>query len=194
MAFLCVKSIVIPAMGSPPESGTPLGPEEGAAILAELRRLRARPAPTPPTGVGCVAALIAVAGLVALPFAAPRIPLPSGLAWALGIGLLVVAAVGALMSIFGDGFVRGAIASDAEAAIEELVTEFPSGDPDRMRAAAIRILDGAYASSGPTTVGTFDRAEVAARLGAALPYVKRIERFLHERKQIYAVFTGGSDE
>jgi hypothetical protein len=181
-------------MASPPEFSAPIGPQEGAAILADLRRLRAGPAPPSPTAAGCIAALIAAAGLMALPFAAPRIPLSSGLAWGLGIALAVVVVVGSLLSVFGEGFVRGAITTDAEAAIEELVAEFPDGDAGRMRAAAVRILAGAYASTGPTTVETFDAAKVAVRLGAALPYVRRIERYLLDKKEIYPVFTNGPGE
>ena len=44
-------------------------------------------------------------------------------------------------------------------------------------------------STGPTTVGTFDRVEVAARLGDALAYVLQVERILLERNEIYPCFT-----
>ena len=44
-------------------------------------------------------------------------------------------------------------------------------------------------STGPTTVGTFDRGEVAERLGDALAYVLQVERVLLQRKETYPCFT-----
>jgi hypothetical protein len=100
-----------------------------------------------------------------------------------------VALLGGVLGIYGGGFVRGAIAGDAEDAIQDLMVEWPDGDPAVILEAAIRILDQSTVSTGPVTVETFTAKEVAIRLGPALNYVLGIERFLLERKEIYPVFT-----
>jgi hypothetical protein len=81
------------------------------------------------------------------------------------------------------------VAADVEEAIDQLVTAYPDGDPAMLRQAAVRILDQSTVSSGPTTVGTFDRHEVAERLGDALPYVLAVERILVQRDEIYPCFS-----
>ena len=176
-----------------PDPVSPVSADEGRAILASLRRLREAPPPSNPASPGCFAALVAIAGLVALPFVAPRFSIGSATTWIIAAGLALVLVVGALLSVFGGSFVTGGIASDADEAAEQLIAEFPDGDVAGMREAAVRILGGANSSQGPTTVNTFDAHEMAERLGAALPYVKRIERFLLKEQQIYPVFTDTED-
>ena len=46
--------------------------------------------------------------------------------------------------------------------------------------AAVRLLDSAYFSDGPTTSGTYDMEEMARRLGPALEGVREVERVLVE--------------
>ena len=124
-----------------------------------------------------------------MPFMGRGFDLSSGAMLGLGITLGIVALVGGVYGIFGGGFVRGAITGDVAEAIEELMVEWPDGDPTMIREAAIRILDGSTVSTGPVTVETFDAKEVAIRLGPALTYVLGIERFLLKRREIYPVFT-----
>ena len=172
----------------------PLDDNEARLVLADLRRLRERPPPSDPSSAGCVIAIVAIVSLVFMPVVA-RVPgLGSGALLALGVGLGVVAIVSGLLGIFGGGFVSGAVIADVEEAIEQLLIEFPHGDEDLIREAAITILDGSTVSTGPTTVGTFDSGEVAERLGDALDYLVRIERFLLDRSEIYPVFTLDEDE
>lgn len=159
-------------------------------LVAEtLARVSNRPPPKNPASAGCGAAIIFGVALATLPFVARFIPLSGGWLIAIGIGLGVVVLVGALLSVFGGGFVAGAVGSDVEEAVEELLAAFPDGDPATLRRAAVRILDQSTVSTGPTTVETFDRSEVAERLGDALPYVIRVERILLERDEIYPCFT-----
>ena len=96
---------------------------------------------------------------------------------------------GGLLGIFGSGFFRGAVAGDAEEAIDQLVAAYPYGDPAILLQAAVRILDQSTVSTGPTTVETFDSEEVAVRLGDALAFVLQVERILLQRKEIYPCFT-----
>ena len=89
----------------------------------------------------------------------------------------------------GRPVLRGAVAADVEEAIDQLVAAYPHGDPAIMRQAAVLILDQSTVSTGPTTVGTFERGEVAVRLGDALSYMLQVERILLERNEIYPCFT-----
>ncbi len=127
--------------------------------------------------------------LALLPFAWRWLDLTGGVLWAIGIGLGLVSLLGAALGTYGGMFYRGAIATDVEEAIEELVVEWPDGDPTVILGAAIRILDESTVSTGPVTVETFNAGVVATRLGPALDYVLAIERFLLERQEIYPVFT-----
>ena len=154
-----------------------------------LVRLRDRPSPTDPSSAGYVVAIVAIITLVLMPFIGRAFDLSGGVMLGIGIALGLVVLGGGVLGIYGGGFVRGAIATDAEEAIVELMVEWPDGDPTVMREAAIRILDGWSVSTGPATVETFDAKEVAIRLGPALSYVLGIERFLLERQEIYPVFT-----
>jgi hypothetical protein len=136
-----------------------------------------------------VVAIVAVVALALLPFMGPALSLSGAAKLAIGLGLAAIALVGVLVGFLGGGFVAGAVAEDVEKAIPELLAAHSQGDQEAVRQAAIRVLDGAHVSTGPTTVGTFDVRKVAERLGDALPVVERIERVLLERQQIYPVFT-----
>ena len=162
---------------------------EHQEIIDTLARLRERPPPKDPRAAGCVTTIVALITLVLMPFIGPGFGLSGGAMLGLGIGIGFVAILGGLLGFYGDGFVRGAIAEDAEDAIVELMVQWPDGDPDVIREAAIRILYQSTASTGPVTVETFDAKEVAIRLGPALTYVRGIERFLLQRREIYPVFT-----
>ncbi len=151
--------------GSPEESTIS---EETRRILADLKRVRDRPAPTDPRSAGYLTAIVAVAGLVSLRFIAPG-PLSGAATIVIGVGLAVIAVLGVLLGFLGGVFVRGAVAADVGKAIDELLAKHPHGDRVTMRQAAIRILDGASVSTGPATVETFDVREVAARLGDVRP-------------------------
>ena len=84
-----------------------------------------------------------------LPLVASNTELSSGAILAIGIGLGFVTLGSALLRVFGGGFVAGAVSEEVEAAIGRLLAEFPDGDSDIMREAAIRILDGSTVSTGP---------------------------------------------
>ena len=162
---------------------------ERQEIMETLARLRDRPPPTDPSGWGCVVVIVAIITLVLMPFVGPGFGLSGGAMFGIGIGIGLVALAGGFLGIYGSGFVRGAIAADAEEAIVELMVEWPDGDPAVIREAAITILDQSTVSTGPATVEAFDAKEVAIRLGPALNYVLGIERFLLERQEIYPVFS-----
>ena len=176
-------------MENPRSPGDSPGGLERQEIINTLASLRDRPPPTDPSSGGCVAAIVAIITLVLMPFIGRGFDLSSGAMLGLGIALGLVVLLGGLLGIFGSGFYRGAIASDAEDAIQELMVEWPDGDPAVIREAAITILDQSTVSTGPATVETFNAKEVAIRLGPALNYVLGIERFLLERQEIYPVFT-----
>ncbi len=176
-------------MENPRSQGDSSGSLERQEIMDTLARVRERPPPTDPSSGGCVAAIVAIITLVLMPFIGRAFDLSGGAMLGLGIAIGLVAVGGGFLGIFGGGFVRGAIATDVEEAIEELVVQWPDGDPAVIRRAAIRILDGSMVSTGPTSIETFDAKEVAIRLGPALPYVLGIERFLLDRQEIYPAFT-----
>ncbi len=158
-------------------------------ILAALTAVRNRPPPRDPSWMGCIGAILATVALALLPLVAGWTALSSTALWAIGIALGVMVLAGGLLGFFGSGFVRGAVADDAEEAIDQLVAAYPHGDPAILRQAAVRILDQSTVSTGPATVETFDSEEVAVRLGAALAYVLQVERILLQRKEIYPCFT-----
>jgi hypothetical protein len=158
-------------------------------IVASLQAVRRRSSPKDTTLIGCFVALGAAVALLLLPLLARWTPLPSTVLWGIGIILAVIVLVGGLFRVFGGAFVRGGVAADVEEAIDQLVAEFPGGDPAILRQAAIRILVQSTVSSGPTTVGAFDRNDVARRLGNALAYVLLVERILLKRDKIYPCFT-----
>ncbi len=176
-------------MEHPRSPGDALVGLERQEIMDTLARLRDRPPPSDPSSAGCVVAIVATLTLVLVPFIGLAIDLSGGAMLGIGIGIGLVALVAGLLGIFGGGFVRGAVVADVEEAIEELIVEWPAGDPAVIREAAIRILDQRSVSTGPVSVETFDAKEVAIRLGPALNHVRGIERFLLERQEIYPVFT-----
>ncbi len=158
-------------------------------IVAALTAVRNRPPPKDPSSIGCIGAIVATVAIVLLPLVARWTALSSTALWGIGIALGLTVLGGGLLGIFGSGFVRGAVADDAEEAIDQLVAEYPDGDPAILRQATVRILDQSSVSTGQVTVGTFDREEVAARLGDALAYVLRVERILLQRNETYPCFT-----
>ncbi len=158
-------------------------------VFETLAELRERPPPDDPSSVGCVVAIVAIVAFVFMPVISRSPGLNSTVLFGIGAALLAVAIVGGLVGIFGGGFASGAISTDVEEAIGQLLGAFPDGDPAVIREAALRILEGSTVTTGPTTVATFDRNEVASRLGDALPYVIAVERLLLGRREIYPVFT-----
>lgn len=163
-------------------------------IRTSLVDFRNEPPPDDPSSAGCVVAIVAIIALVLMPFAARLTTLSSTVLMIVGGVLLLTAVVGGFLGVFGGGFVTGAMSADAEEAVDQLIAEFPNGDPERMRNAAVRILDQSIIQQGPTSVGGFDRHDVAVRLGPALEYVKAVELILLERDEIYPCFTDWSYE
>ncbi len=166
-------------------------------IVEALTAVRNRPPPRDPSSIGCIGAIVATIGIALLPLVARWTALSSGALWGIGVALGLTVLGGGLLGIFGSGFDRGAVADDAEEAIDQLVAAYPHGDPAIIRHAAVRILNQSSVSTGPVTVETFDREEVAARLGDALAYVLQVESILLERNEIYPCFTlpePGSDD
>ena len=176
-------------MENPRSPGESPGGLERQEIMDTLAHLRDRPPPSDPSSAGCVVTIVAIITLVLMPFIGRAFDLSGGAMLGIGIALGLVALVGGFLGIYGGGFFRGAIATDVEEAIQDLMAEWPDGDPTMIREAAIRILDRSTVSTGPVTVQTFDAKEVAIRLGPALNYVIGIERFLLERQEIYPAFT-----
>ncbi len=176
-------------MENPRSPGNSPSALERQEIIDTLERLRDGPPPSDPSSAGCVTAIVAIITLVLMPFIGRGFDLSSGAMLGIGLGLGLVALLGGTFGIFGGMLPRGAAVAEAEEAIQELMVEWPDGDPAVIREAAIRILDGSTVSTGSVTVETFDAKEVAIRLGPALNYVIGIERFLLERQEIYSVFT-----
>lgn len=164
-------------------------PEEVGEILVELARVRDRPPPDDPAAGGCVVAIVALVALVLMPFVGRAFSLSGRAMLSLGLLLVGISLIGALVGFFGDRLLGRGVVSDATEAIGELLAEYPGGDPRRLRRAAIRILEGAFVTHGPTTVPGFDFVQARERLGDALPYVEHIERVLLEQREIRPVFT-----
>jgi hypothetical protein len=160
-------------------------PEEALAVVSALQRVRDRAPSSEPTSAGCVVAGVALVALVLMPVIGRALDLAGSTMMWLGIGLFLVTVVGGVSGLLGDSSGRGTIAADVGEAIEQLVSLYPDGDEALRLEAAVLILDGAMVSTGPT----FDRSEVARRLGDALPYVERIERILLRSDEIDPVFT-----
>ena len=159
-------------------------------LIAEtLTAVRKRPPPKDPSWIGCIGAVVATVAIASLPLWSRWSGLSSTALWGIGVALGLTVLGGGLLSFFGSGFVRGAVASDADEAIDELVAAYPHGDPAIIRQAVVRILVQSSVSTGPVTVETFDSEEVAARLGDALAYVLQVEHILLERNEIYPCFT-----
>ena len=144
---------------------------ERQEIMDTLEHLRDGPPPSDPSSMGCVAAIVAIITLVLMPFFGQGFDLSNRTMVGTGIALGLVALLGGIFGIFGGMLPRGAAVAQVEEAIQELLAEWPDGDPAVIRKAAIKILDGSTVSTGPATVETFDKKEVAMRLGPALPYV-----------------------
>ena len=163
-------------------------------IVAALTTVRNRPPPKDPSWIGCIGAIVATVAIALLPLWSRWTALSSTALWGIGVALGLTVLGGGLLGFFGSGFARGAVAGDAEEAIDQLVAAYPHGDPAILRQAAVRILDQSSVSTGPVTVETFDRKEVATRLGDALAYVLQVERILLQRKEIYPCFTLPDDD
>jgi hypothetical protein len=168
--------------------------QEARAVLAEVERQRQRPPPSDPSAAGCVVASVAIIATVLMPFIGRVLALSGTAMLAVGATLGATALVSGLLGIFGGGRVHGAVATEVEESVQVLAAEFPEGDEDRLRRAAVRLLTGAYAPAGKATVSTFDAEQVARRIGRALPYVEELERFLVERREIAPVFTSSGEQ
>jgi len=163
------------------------------ALHRELEELRSRPAPHDPSSLGCTVAIVAIIGLVLMPVLTRAVDWPSAAFFWLGVGLLVTALVGGALGIFGGGFARGELIGEVEEAIDELSRIYPEADPARLRACALRILDGWIVSYGPTSTTAIDREAVAERLGEAVEYLVAAERVLLESEAVYPCFTASED-
>ena len=177
----------------PPGSNGPeprtLTDEEAAAVLSVVEELQAAPSPRDPRPVGCLTAIAAVAGLVAVPWLAGNLGLGIGAARATAVVLVLALIIGGLLAVFGGGFVSGAVRAEVErslARLEEGQLDLPV---EVLRRATVRILLDAHIVVGPTSVRAYDPEAAAARLGDALPYVLAVERLLLDGGSIYPVFT-----
>ena len=167
-------------------------PEEAAdpsEIVRTLAEVRKRPPPKDLSSLGCMVAIAAIVVIVLMPFPDRVTGLLPVAPLVIGIGLGVTAFLAGLLGIFGGGFVRGGVIGDVEEAIVELIEAYPDGNPAVLRSAAVRILDQTMVSTGPASIETFNRVEVAERLGNALGYVMQVERILLQRDEIYPCFT-----
>lgn len=162
---------------------------EASAVLTELERQRQRRRPVDPSGAGCTVAIVALVTAVLTPFTGRAFALSGTAMLAIGGGMAALALVGGLVGLFGGGRVQGAVAAEVEASVQVLAAEYPEGDRERWRAAAVHLLADALVTTPRGTVPTFDPEQVATRLGPALAYVEDLERFLVERGEVEPVFT-----
>ncbi len=170
-----------------------IGPEEAGLIQAALSEINSEPPPTDSGPYGCMLALVALVGLVALPIVAARVGL-TGTPLTVATAFLLGSIPGGLVwSMFGGAFSRGKVISAVDQAATELIELHPDGPTDRMLALATRIIANAHISTGPSTSTAYKAEEMAERLGLALPYVLRVERWLVEHKGVYPVFTMSDD-
>lgn len=167
----------------------PLGRAEEQAVEAELARLREEIPPGDPTAAGCVVAMVALIAFVLMPVASRALPLGSGSLVVVGVVLLAVAGVGGAVGIFGGRSARARAVREIEETVGALVSASLAADDGARRNATVSLLVGATRSAGPMRVAKFDREVVAARLGDALAYVERVERFLVDSGRIEPVFT-----
>lgn len=166
-----------------------IGPEEVGLIRAALSEINSEPPPTDSGPYGCMLSLVAVVGLVVLPIVADRVGL-TGTALTVATAFLLGSIPGGLVwSMFGGAFSRGKVIRAVDQAATELIELYPDGPMDRMIALATRIIAHAHISTGPSTSTAYEAEEMAERLGPALPYVVRVERWLVEHEGVYPVFT-----
>ncbi len=173
----------------PPSYFTALSEEEGRAVLRALAEIRAEPPPRDPRSLGCIGALLAIGGLVALRWIAPALGLGTGLTWFVAVALAVILLVGGFLGFFGGGFVSGKIQGEVEEALTLLEEHYHDAPRDDIRMAAVRILWHAQVMLGPVSTSTYETNAAAVQLGEALPYVQDVERFLLVRGKVYPVFT-----
>ena len=165
----------------------PVEPDEAEAIVAELLQARDEVPPTDASSAGCVVAIVSIIAIVLIPFVERALDLSSGVLFGVGASLWLVAILGGAVGIFG-GYKSGRSEARLNRRIGRIVSD-SSEDGSVRLAETVRLLEGAHVSRGPRTVPAFDVPEVASRLGAALPYVRRVERFLVDRQEIHPVFT-----
>ena len=131
--------------------------------------------------------MVSVAALLAFPRLAAFLDAP----WLGGPPVLALLGLSALSGLFLALAGRSRIVSLHFKRIDEAVEVLTRPDSPRTEtlAAAVRLLDLAHLTAGPTTVEAFQPEEMKERLGAAWDLVIEVERALVEEGLVYATFT-----
>jgi hypothetical protein len=142
--------------------------------------------------LGCLVVLPGVLILLVVPVVGRLLGLASGLATGAIVAGVILLVVGIAMWLGAPGLIRGRSTAAAEAALRQL----EQGEEDRevMLRAATLLLTHAHATVGATTSLSLSVGEARERLGALLPLVVEVERFLLEEEQIYPAFTAEEGE
>lgn len=165
---------------------------ERAAILEDWARLAAEPRPAPRPPYGCATFLIALALFLLI----PQLPRVTG--WDLPPALRTTVLVILGLAIAGGLFFSFALASSkfhhdsarAHESIEWLAAHPDTSDAAARRRSAVSLLYYSVISDdGPSTSGTFDVDRARQRLGAHLPYVIAVERFLAAERGLWKAFS-----
>jgi hypothetical protein len=173
--------------GSAPEHLT----DRDRLVVREARReIVENPLPPSAGPVGCLAALLGGAALVAWPAVADFVPGGEFAGPFVLLGAVLALVGGVVWSLFGGSTGRTAAGAAVEAALRQL--ESGEGDRQANLRAATLLLTHAYVTQGPATTPTFDPDEVRPRLGGARPLVLAVERYLAQEVGAYPVFDLGA--
>ncbi len=137
--------------------------------------------------IGCLVVLPGVLILLVVPVVGRLLGTGSGLATAAIVAGVIFLVVGVAMWMGAPSLLRGRSTAAAEAALRQLEQE--EEDREVLLRAATLLLTHAHATVGATTSLSLSIDEARRRLGATLPLVVEVERFLLAEDQIYPVFT-----
>lgn len=142
--------------------------------------------------LGCLVVLPGILILLVVPVVGRLLGIGSGLATAAIVAGVILLVVGVAMWMGAPGLLRGRSTAAAEAALRQLEQE--GEEREVLLRAATLLLTHAHATVGATTSLSLSVDEARRRLGAMLPLVVEVERFLIAEGQIYPVLSSGGGE
>lgn len=173
-----------------------LTPGDRKAVDAALDEIREE-GPVDRAPLGCVLSLPAILVLLVTPVLDRRFGLTAAVSTPIIVTAVALLIVGITVWLSAGRFVRGHMATAAEAALRALETWSPRDDEreEALRAATLLVMN-AHTIYGPTTTLAVDPDQARARIGDALPLVLAVERHLVEKGVAHPLLTeqpGGAD-
>lgn len=171
---------------------TSLTPEDRAAIVAEVDRTNAIPAGVNTSSPGCVMLIVAVVLFLSVPPMLRKLGVQA-MTRGVGIAFLVVEAFLLLLGLVwyfrGSGGAYAKTVMRAESAIETIKSAFAAGHGRECGEAVARLLASSSYSDGPGISSTFKVEQAREQIGAAMPFVIDVEKFLVSEHKVDPVFT-----